>query len=144
MSIQTEIAKLLGVSQATVSLALRGERRISQATILRVRAAAEKLGYHPNAYVNVLMSHIRSGKKLSDKGVVALLVDTRSQRDWHSIESYKIFHEGVLRRGQELGFRVESFFLREPGMSVSRVERILQTRDIRGLIFAPPTGATGR
>ena len=135
---QREIAALLGITQASVSMALRGDRKISTEMRRRVRETAERLGYHSNAYVNVLMSHIRSGKKLNDKGVIALLVDTRSQKDWYGVESYRVFHQGVIRRGVELGFHVESFFLREPNMSISKMERILHTRGIQGMILAPP------
>lgn len=43
-----DVAKLAGVSQPTVSRALRGDSRIAQATRERVRAAATALGYSPD------------------------------------------------------------------------------------------------
>lgn len=135
---QREIAKALGITQAAVSLALRGDPSISPSMRQQVRETAERMGYHQNAYANALMSQIRSGKKLSAKGVVGLLVETRSQTDWYEVESYRVFHQGVIQRGRELGFRVESFFLREPGMSAERIDQILHTRGITGIILAPP------
>lgn len=135
---QREIAKALGITQAAVSLALRGDRSISADLRQKVRDTAERMGYHQHAYANALMSQIRSGKKLCAKGVVGLLVETRSQKDWYEVESYRIFHQGVVHRGRELGFRVESFFLREPGMSAERIDQILHTRGITGIILAPP------
>ncbi len=44
-----DVATLAGVSVATASKALRGDRRISEATRERVRATADRLDYTPNA-----------------------------------------------------------------------------------------------
>lgn len=44
-----DVARLAGVSQPTVSRALRDDPRVSEATRQRVRDAAEALGYAPNA-----------------------------------------------------------------------------------------------
>ncbi|TWE09301.1 LacI family DNA-binding transcriptional regulator [Rudaeicoccus suwonensis] len=49
-----DVAALLGVSDATVSLALSGNPRISKATRDRVIAAAEELGYRPNRAARAL------------------------------------------------------------------------------------------
>lgn len=135
---QRDIARVLGVNQATVSLALRGDRSISEKTIRRVRETAERLGYRPNAYVSSLMAHIRSGRRPSEEGVIALLVEARSLGEWHRVEAYRIFHDGISRRASELGFRVECFFLRAQGMSAALVDRILEARGIQGIILAPP------
>lgn len=135
---QRAIAKRLGINQATVSLALRGDPSIPEATRRRVREAARRLGYRENSYVSTLMAHIRSGRPLSDKGVVALLVDAASEREWLRVPAYRSYHEGMVRRAAELGFRTEGFFLRSPGMSPERIDGILHSRGVRGLVLAPP------
>ena len=135
---QKDIAKALGITQAAVSMALRGDRSISAEMRKKVRNTAKSMGYHPNAYLTVLMSNIRSGKKLTDQGVIGLLIEARSQEDWYGVEAYRIFHQGVIQRGLELGFRVESFFMKKPGMSVEKIDQILHTRGIKGIILAPP------
>ena len=135
---QKDIAKALGITQASVSMALRGDRSISAGMRKKVRNTAKSMGYHPNAYLTVLMSNIRTGRKLNDQGVIGLLIEARSQEDWYGVEAYRIFHQGVIQRGLELGFRIENFFLKKPGMSAAKIDRILHTRGIKGIILAPP------
>ena len=135
---QRDIAKALGVNQSTVSLALRGDASISKRVQNRVREAAKRLGYHPNAYVTALMSHVRSGRKVTAKGIIALLVNYTSKQEWLQNHVYRAYYEGVMQRGTELGFRVESFFIQEPDMATSRIEPILFARGIQGVIVAPP------
>jgi LacI family transcriptional regulator len=52
----TDVARLAGVSPATASRALNGRGGISEETARRVRHAAEKLGYQPNALARGLLS----------------------------------------------------------------------------------------
>lgn len=135
---QKDVAKALGITQAAVSMALRGDRSISAEMRKKVRNTAKSLGYHPNAYLTVLMSNIRNGRKLTDQGIIGLLIEARSQEDWYGVEAYRIFHQGVVQRGLELGFHVENFFLKKPGMSAVKIDQILYTRGIKGIILAPP------
>jgi LacI family transcriptional regulator len=51
-----QIAQLTGVSQSTVSRALRGDARVAQDTTLRIIDAARRLGYVPNASARALIS----------------------------------------------------------------------------------------
>jgi len=60
-----DIAKELGISASTVSRALRGHQRISEATRKAVREVADKYNYQPN----IMASSLRQGKS-STVGVV--------------------------------------------------------------------------
>ena len=134
---QREIASMLGISQSTISLALRGSPSISADVRQKVQELTSKLGYHPNAYVNVLMTHIRSGKRIKDEGVIAMLIDAPKE-EWNRVQSFKIFHDRAIGRGEQLGFHVETFFLNTPGMDLEKIGKILHTRNIQGVIMAPP------
>lgn len=119
-------------------MALRGSPLISAEVREKVLQTAKTMGYQPNMYANRLAAHVRSGKKLSDKDVIALIVDDRSMEAWHRNVIYRTFYEGVCQRAFELGLQVESFFLQQPGMSAEKIDRILYARGITGIIMAPP------
>ncbi len=51
-----EVARLAGVSQSTVSRAFNRESAVSEETLKRIRAAADKLGYWPNELARSLIS----------------------------------------------------------------------------------------
>src|SRR5256885_1432472 len=51
-----EVAEAAGVSPITVSRALRGERSVAAELVLRVRAAAQRLGYVPDPAARALAS----------------------------------------------------------------------------------------
>lgn len=51
-----EVARLAGVSQTTVSRAFNRESSVSEATLARIRAAADQLGYWPNELARSLIS----------------------------------------------------------------------------------------
>lgn len=62
-----DVARVVGVSQATVSKALNGSREVSAETRERVRAAVERLGYRPNS--------IARGLKARRTQTLALVTD---------------------------------------------------------------------
>jgi Transcriptional regulators len=141
---QRAIAAELGLTQACVSLALRGDPSISEATRRRVVETAERLGYRPNAYVSTLMAHIRSGRPLRDKGCVALLFNYPSLDNEYSVpnQTFRRQLSGAMKRAEALGFHTENFFLTAPKMNARRIHRILVTRGIRGVVLmAPGQGA---
>ncbi len=140
MPSQREIARHLGLTQSTVSLALRRGSGVSPATRRLVEKAAEELGYRPSPMVTTLMSHIRNGRKVSDQGCLAILVDAVDQREWlaDSKGPYVQHHRGYCEQACMRGYRTECFYLRAPGMSARRIDDILQARGILGLVLAAP------
>jgi DNA-binding LacI/PurR family transcriptional regulator len=52
-----DIARHLGVHHATISRALRNDRRLSRETIERVTSAAKELDYVPNPMLSALMAY---------------------------------------------------------------------------------------
>lgn len=135
---QRAIARVLGINQSTVSRALRGDRSIPDETKKLIMAEVQKQAYRPNAYVSSLMNQIRSGRLVRDRSCVALLVDAESPDQWSAHHVYHEYRAGILQRADEMGFYTESFFLKAPKMSASRIDSILFSRGIKGLILTSP------
>ena len=55
-----DIARLAGVSQMTVSLALRDHPTLPPATRRRIKEIAEEIGYRPDPNIGRMLSYIRS------------------------------------------------------------------------------------
>ncbi len=132
---QRALAKELGLTQATVSMALRNDPAISPATRKKVREAAERLGYRPNAYVSSLMARIRSGRPLPERGCIAVLCDCEGPQEWMISETNQEQYNGIAEKAASLGFQIETFYLRSKKLSSSRLERVLYARGINGLIL---------
>lgn len=135
-----DVADRAGVHRSTVALALRDNPRISAATRQRVQAIARELGYQLNPLVAALMSTRRSGNPL--KHVTLAYVTAYPTRfgwrpEHHDRPDY---FPGAEKRAADFGYKLEHFWLREPGMSPARFCDILTARGIHGLVIGrlPP------
>lgn len=134
----------MGVTQATVSLALRDSREVSAELRTKIKQKASQLGYRQNDYMNNLMKRVRSGRKLTSIGTIALLVDWPSEMDWYrTSECFRLYHPAVKQRALELGFKVETFYLKAPGMDSAKIDRILYSRGIQGILLVMQYGEEG-
>src|SRR5437870_5505453 len=64
---QDDVAKSLGLSRSTVSLALRNSPKIPHARRQQIQLAAEQMGYRVNSMATAL-SHHRRVSKVSPRG----------------------------------------------------------------------------
>jgi LacI family transcriptional regulator len=135
---QKDIANALGITQAAVSMALRGDRSISEDMRRKVFKKAVEMGYQPNAYLATWMSRVRTGKKSRDQAIIAMLIEAGSIKEWQTITAHRVFYEGAVQRATELGFSIEPFFLQQPEMNADKMDQILRARGIKGIILAPP------
>jgi len=132
------VAQAAGVSVMTVSLALRHAPSIPVATRARVLAAAEKLGYRRNPLVSVLMAGLRGrGTGAREAQVLAYVESFPPGASGQHVESLRRFREGSALAAARHGYRLEVFRLGGSGLSEVRLERVLQARGIRGVVFAP-------
>jgi DNA-binding LacI/PurR family transcriptional regulator len=138
-----QIAEAAGVSRMAVSLALRNSPKISKATTERIRRIAEEFGYRPNPMVSALMTQLRHGREVRKPSVLAYVTAYPTEDGWRQPGPFVAFYEGAKRRAETLGYVLDLWWLRRPGLSEQRFCDILFTRDIHGLIFAPLPGAGG-
>ena len=132
-----DLAKELDTTPATVSRGLRNNPRISTAMKERIHALAKARGYKMDPETTRLMAHIRSTRDKQSESVLALLSDARSTEELSQDPYTRSLIEGARKRAEELGFRLETLRLREPGMTQSRLETILYTRAIHGVLIPP-------
>ena len=123
-----------------MSLALRDHPRIPAETRERVKAIAAQLGYRINPLVSALMQARRSGQ--AEKHVTLAFVTNYPTRfgwrpDQHDRPNY---FPGAAERARDFGYKLEHFWLGEPGMTPERFCDILAARGINGLIIGrlPP------
>jgi len=137
------VAEAAGVARSTVSMALRNDRSIPEATRERIRRAAEKLGYRTNPLVAALMTARSTGRPLQFKAALAYVVTHRPDESWRGNPVFMRFYQGAKARANELGYRLEELATHSPGMTARRYMEILHARGIHGLIVAPlPHGET--
>jgi LacI family transcriptional regulator len=130
------LAAALGLSRTTVSDALRGSPRVDPATALRVSEAARAAGYRRNPLAGALMSELRRSRGTTFRGVLAA-VDLNEPGAPVSIRYHRELTLGAEARATELGFKVEKFLANRGGLSVHRLDSILQSRGIHGVILLP-------
>ncbi|MBI4623739.1 MAG: LacI family DNA-binding transcriptional regulator [Verrucomicrobia bacterium] len=128
------IAHLLGVSPAAVSLALHGSHRVSEETKRHVRQVAKNLGYKPNPKLAELMSQMRLSRHQPADACLGVISFYQSARPWENSMYLAGIYEGMSERADSLGYRLEPFWLRAPGMTYRRLCSILDTRGISGLL----------
>ena len=135
-----DVATRAGVHRTTVSLALRDHPRIPAATRERVKAAAAKLGYRVNPLVSALMKSRRSGRA-ENHIALAYVTDYPTRFGWRPPHHDRPnFFPGAVERARDFGYRLEHFWLAEPGMTSARFCDILSARGINGLVIGrlPP------
>ncbi len=132
-----DVARRAGVNCSTVSLALRDHPRISVARRRQIQRLAAEMGYRPNPLVSALMTSRRRGGRSAEHGsVLCYLTSGESWDDWRGFTPQ--FQPAAAARAKALGYRLEPFWLFEPGQRPERLAQILLSRGIFGVLVAPP------
>ena len=136
-----EIADVVGVSRMAVSLALRNSPKISAKTGARIREVADAMGYRPNPMVSALMTQLRHGREVMRPTTIAYVTAHPTADGWRQPGVFTEFFTGAKKRAADLGYTLEEWWLRRPGLSEQRFSDILVTRHILGVVVAPlPAG----
>ncbi len=129
------LAKLAGVSNATVSLALRNHPRIRPEIRERIQKIALKAGYKTDPVVANLCAQLRSKKKSGYQSTLGLLSIWENSARLKSIHTYGEWMAGCQERATVLGYHLDHFSLVEPVTTPERLVKILHARNIRGLLI---------
>ena len=130
----SDIARRARVSKNTVSLALRHDPQIPPVTRQRIQKIAERLGYRKNPVVAHLMAQLRVDSSPRFQSTLGLLNANLDARAFTRHPTVPVYVEGCRRRAAELGYQLDEFWLHDPHLDGPRLNRILRTRNIRGVI----------
>lgn len=131
----SDIARKVGYSKNTVSLALRGDSQIPPSTRDHIRQAADALGYQANAVVSHLMAQLRSSQAPRFQAKLALVNANRDADALRTHPTIPTYVEGCERRAARLGYGFDRFWLHDPTMRAETWIRVLRTRNIKGVIL---------
>jgi len=134
---QKDVARKAGVTQATVSLALRSHPDVSPETSRRIQEIARQLGYSPDPYLAGLSAYRKTRRPVKFQAALAWLSNYPEGETWRNFPAFRGYFDGATTRARELGYRFEEFRLQARGMSAARMGQILAARNIGGLLVAP-------
>ncbi|MGC3992476.1 MAG: LacI family DNA-binding transcriptional regulator [Chthoniobacteraceae bacterium] len=131
-----DIARVVGLSHAAVSLALRNNPEVSKQTCARVQAAAKEMGYQPNPVATALARFKKTSREKPIHSGLAWLNFWADPKKLRSYKEFDLYWKGAVACGEKFGYRVEEFVVNEQ-MPMNKLERILLTRDIQGILVPP-------
>ncbi|MDQ8207924.1 LacI family DNA-binding transcriptional regulator [Coraliomargarita sp. SDUM461003] len=117
-----QIAEKAGVSRMTVSCALRNSPRVKAETAARIQAIADELGYAPDPRFAEHMARVRETKQKALLPIAWINANAK-QKAFREYEWLQPYFEGAQERCEELGYRLEEFWLRELSRATARGDR---------------------
>lgn len=134
-----DVASAVGVSTMTVSLALRNHPRITAPRRALIHDVAERMGYRPNAMASALVYQRKNSSVHPISAELAWINHWEDSRRLRSYKEFELYWRGAMRAAEKFGFRLEEFLV-DRKLTLSRLEKILQSRNIQGILI-PPHGS---
>jgi LacI family transcriptional regulator len=131
-----DIAKSAGVHVTTVSLAMRNHPRLPEATRQRIQRLAARMGYRPDPVLRALIAYRARSLVRRSQPTLAYVTNWNTRLGWKQVTAHPEFFTGAQRMADHLGYRLEHFWMHEPGLSQGRLSAVLVARGISGLIIA--------
>src|SRR5205823_5144385 len=102
-----DLARALGVSHVTVSLALRNSPKISEARRAQIKKVAEEMGYRPNAMAAALAHFKQSSKTHPVQAGLAWLNFWPNPKKLRSYAEFDRYWIGAQAAAEKLGYHLE-------------------------------------
>jgi LacI family transcriptional regulator len=132
----SDVARSAGVHVTTVSLAMRNHPRLPETTRRRIQELAERLGYRPDPLLRALVAYRGRIMERRNAPTLAYVTNWNTRLGWRKVTAHPDFYAGAEEKANQLGYRLEHFWMREPGLTQGRLSRMLYARGINGLIIA--------
>jgi LacI family transcriptional regulator len=136
---QTDVARVAGVHNTTVSLSLRNCPSIPEATRRRIRVIADEMGYYPDPTLQALVAYRKGCISNRPRETLAYVTNWGTRWGWRTLPVHERAYLGAQGKAAELGYRLEHFWLGEPGMNQRRMSSMLYHRGIKGVLVAAHT-----
>jgi LacI family transcriptional regulator len=131
-----DIAKVVGVHPTTVSMALRDHPSLPPATRDRIRAAADRLGYHRDPLLDAFNSHRVRHSRVQSSLSFAFIVDAGTSSLFEGINYHPRVYEGVRAAAEAHHSTVEILPFGERSLSAARINSIIASRGITGVLVS--------
>jgi LacI family transcriptional regulator len=135
-----QIADEVGVSRATVSLAMRFHPGIPEATRNKVLKCAEKLRYRPNPLISALMADMRTHGGVQRTCNLAYL-SHYTREEMIRFPSAQRYFDGATARASEFGYKLDWFTCSHEAANQIQLGNILLARGIPGVLISPASRA---
>lgn len=134
-----DIANEVGFHFTTVASALKDSPKVKKATRDKVKRVAKKLGYRADPMLTALSTYRTGTKAPIFQGVLAWINGFNSPNFFNEQKTGFYFeaYQGAIERANVLGYRLEPFWMSEPGMRPKRASHILESRNVSGVIVGP-------
>ena len=132
-----DVARAARCHASTVSLALRGDPRIPTETRDRVTEAATRLGYRIHPMISAWVSARRAGRPAERRVAAAYLTCHPGGFRWRDDEHFRTIYDGARERAEHYGFSLSEFKLDDYARDLARLNQVLATRNVQGLIVGP-------
>lgn len=129
------IARTCGFGQSTVSMALRNDPRLPEATRRAIQETARMLGYHPNPHLSRLMSGVKRRRVENSLQPLAYVI-LWDQPEIHDAY-YHTYRSGAQARAAEFGYELHDFVVGAQGITLKRLATIVRAQAIPGMLIAP-------
>jgi DNA-binding LacI/PurR family transcriptional regulator len=131
-----DLAQKAGVSHVTISRALRNDPSISEARRSEVKRLAEKMGYRPDPSLSALAAYRFAKQPHKIQSTLAWINRYKDPKQWRNFGELKAYWTGAEKTAERFGYHLEEIIW-SPDNPVKRLEKILETRGVRGILMPP-------
>lgn len=131
-----DIAAKLKVSHTTISMALRNHPSISPNRREEVKRMAEQMGYRPDPMLSSLVYYRLKRRASKIQSALAWINHWEQPEKLRKFREFDLYWRGASQSAERFGYRLDEIRW-SANFSPQRIEQILQTRNIRGLLIPP-------
>lgn len=137
-----DVAAAAGVHPTTVSMALRSHPSIPVATRERILAEARRIGYVRDPLLDAFNFHRLRKLAAKQSPSIAFVVDANASPYFFGASYHPLVYEGVRAVAEAQHLSVEVFPLGTRDMTASRLNTIISSRGISGVLLSTFTPST--